>query len=101
MTATIALVYTYSSSLYTGTTVYKGASVHPTGLTVNQGCSQVSQGSPRALASAGRRRDQRSNLRGRAHWRDGYHCCGDGEGAVVLGRAKTSSLGKKTVLGPS
>jgi hypothetical protein len=65
-----------SSSLYTGT-VQGWWSTPPTGLTVSrgevhpnwfdgqQGCSQLSTGlPPRALASAGRRRGQRSNLLG-------------------------------------
>jgi hypothetical protein len=38
--------------------LYKGDTVNPTGLTVNQGCSQVSTGLPRALTSAGRRSGQ-------------------------------------------
>ncbi len=42
--------------------LYKGSRVHPTGLTINQGCRQDSTELPRALASAGRRRGQRSNL---------------------------------------
>jgi hypothetical protein len=36
----------------------------PTGLTVSRGVASSPQGSPRALASAGRRRGQRSNLLG-------------------------------------
>ncbi len=63
--------------------------------------SRCPQGSPRALASAGRRRGQRSNLLGGARWRDGYRFCGTCEGAAGPGRAKTSSPGRKTVLGPS
>ncbi len=52
------------------------------------------QGSPRALAKAGRRGGQRSILWG------GVRCCGDGVGAAGPGHAKTSTLGRKTVLGP-
>jgi len=73
---TTALVYCLiSSSLYTGTvqgwwstpptglTVGRGE-VHPNWLTVSRGVGSSPQGSPRALASAGRRRGQRSNLLG-------------------------------------
>ncbi len=56
------------SSLYTDTVhvLSSVAGVHPTGLTTDQGCRQVSTGLPRALASARRRRGQRSNLCGGA-----------------------------------
>jgi hypothetical protein len=77
------------------------------------------QGSPRALASAGRRGGQRSILcggvrwhcryrsgvrwcggfRGGVRWRGGFCCCGGGDGATGPGRAKTSMLGRKTVKG--
>ncbi len=80
------------------------------------------QGSPRALASAGRRRGQRSILWGGVCWRCGYRggfrsgccggfrcggfrcggfrCCRAVDGASGPGRAKTSALGRKTVPGP-
>ncbi len=38
--------------------------VHPTGLTVTRGVGMCPQGSPGALASAGRRRGQRSKTAG-------------------------------------
>jgi hypothetical protein len=76
-------------------------------------------GSSRALASAGRRGGRRSILCGGVRWRCGYHggvrwhggfhggvrwrsglsCCGGGDGAAGPGCAKTSALGRKTVLG--
>jgi hypothetical protein len=55
--------YTYTGTVHVLSSV---AGVHPAGLTANQGCRQVSTGLPRALASAGRRRGQRSNLHGGA-----------------------------------
>ncbi len=45
---------------------YRVTEVHPTGLTVARGVGRYPQGSLRALASAGRRRGQRSNLCGGA-----------------------------------
>ncbi len=75
--------------------------VHPTGLTVARGVCRCPQGSPWALASAGRRRGQRSNLCGGARWRDGYRVCGSCDGAAGPGRGKTSLLGSKMVPGPS
>jgi hypothetical protein len=60
---TTALVYyLIKSSLYTVQVLYKGGGVHPTGQTVTRGVASFQQGSPGALASAGRRRGQRSNL---------------------------------------
>ncbi len=73
-----------------------GARVHTTDLAINQGCRPVFTGLPPR-----RRRGQRSNFRGGARWRDGYHFCGDREGAAGPGCAKTSSLGRKTFQGPS
>ncbi len=73
---TTALVYCLiNSSLYTetvqgwwstpptGLTVGRGE-VHPNWLTVSRGVGSSTQGSPRSLASAGRRRGRRSNLLG-------------------------------------
>jgi hypothetical protein len=61
---TTAQVYCLiGSSLYTGT-VQGWWSTPPTGLTVGRGVASSPQGSPRALASAGRRKGQRSNLLG-------------------------------------
>jgi hypothetical protein len=72
----------------------------------------VSKGSPRALASAGRRGGQgsvrwhcrycgsdrwRGRFRGGVCWRGRFRCCGDGDGAASPRRAKTSALGRKTV----
>jgi hypothetical protein len=54
------------------------------------------QGSPRALASAGRRGGQRSILRGGVRWRFD----GGGNGATGPRHVKTSVLGRKTGLGP-
>jgi hypothetical protein len=62
---TTALVYCLiNSSLYTGTYCTRVVEYTPIGLTVSRGVASSPQGSPRALASAGRRRGQRSNLRG-------------------------------------
>ncbi len=97
---TTALVYCLiNSSLYSGT-VHRRWST-PNWLDGQQGCSQLSTGLHRALASAGRRRGQRSNFWGGAHWQERYHVCGGCEGATGPGHAKTSSPGRKTVLGPS
>jgi hypothetical protein len=46
---------------------YRVIGVHPTGLTVARGVGRCPQGYPQALALAGRRRGQRSNLCGGAH----------------------------------
>jgi hypothetical protein len=46
--------------------LYRVARVLWTGLTITRGVGSSPQGSPRALASAGRRRGQRSNLFGGA-----------------------------------
>ncbi len=61
--------------------MYRVARVHPTGLTINQGCRQLSTGFPQALASAGRRRSQRSNG---ALWRDRYRVCRGCIGTAIL-----------------
>jgi hypothetical protein len=47
--------------------LYRVDTVRLTGLTITRGVGSSPQGSPRALASAGRRRGQRSNLCGDAH----------------------------------
>jgi hypothetical protein len=80
---------------------YRVGGVHPTGLTVARGVHRCPQGSPQALASAGRRRGQRSNLCNSALWRDGYCVCGICDGAAGPVRAKTSSPGRKMFPGPS
>ncbi len=101
---TTALLYnSIHSSLYTGTVhcVQGCLGTRPTGLTVNQGCSWSPPGSNWALASAGRRRGQRSNLWGGDRWRYGYRCCGDRDGASGPGCAKNRSAIGKTVPGPS
>ncbi len=61
---------------------YRVTGVDPTGLTVARGVGRCPQGSPRALASAGRRRGKRSNLCGGARRRDGYRVCGTCDGAA-------------------
>ncbi len=81
--------------------LYRVDRVRSTGLTVTRGIGSSPQGSPRSLASAGRRRGQRSNLFGGAHCRDGYCVYGGCEGTAGPGHAKTSSPGRKTVPGPS
>ncbi len=77
------------------------------------------QGSPRALASAGKRGGQRYPLRwcplalqiprgvrwhggfrGGVRWRGGFRYCGGVDGAAGPGHAKTSALDRKTVPGP-
>ncbi len=47
-----------------------------TTVNVTRDVANSPQSSPRALASAGRRRGQRSNLWGGALWQDGYCNCG-------------------------
>ncbi len=53
-----------------------------------RGVARSLQGSPRALALAERRRGQRSNLCGGAHWWDRYRVCGACDGAASPGHAK-------------
>jgi hypothetical protein len=75
--------------------------IHPLVWPPTRDVGRCPQGSPRALALAGRRRGQRSNLLGGARWRKEYRVCGTCEGTAGPGRAKTSSPDRKTVLGPS
>jgi hypothetical protein len=77
--------------------LYRLTRVCWTGLTVSRGIDRSPQGSPRALASVGRRRGQRSNLLGSARCWGGYHVCGGCEGVAGPRCAKTSSPGRKMV----
>jgi hypothetical protein len=79
--------------------LYRLTRVRRTGLTISRGIDSSPQGSPPPLASAGRRRGQRSNLLGAEQSWDRYRVCGGCEGTAGPRRAKTSSLGRKKVLG--
>ncbi len=76
--------------------LYRVDWIHPTDLTVNQGCKQLSTGLP--LSSSLVWKGKRSEVL--PLWRDGYRVCGGCEDAAGPGRAKTSSPGRKKVPGP-
>ncbi len=95
-----ALVYwQLHSSLYTG--AVQGCWSTPHWSDRCQSCRQVPTGLPLSSGLGWEKKRSEVQPLWRCLWRDRYRVCGTWDDATGPGHAKTSSLGRKTVPGPS